>query len=509
MADEDSVRELVKVLSQSRVVISGDVKPELLNGVSLDILASRILDEREKTPDSALIIVDAERIRKIIEAMKVEKVPVPIEVSRPADFKPIAAEYDADYKVSNRPIERTEGTATDFVNYFRSRLRRIKSLIENTRHDAFGLIPNLEVLKSFTAGREVVIVGLVKDKITTKKGNVMVVLEDETAEVKVMFMNGTSQASRELFEKAASIINDEVLAIKGKISGPFVIANEMLWPDVPIRQKKEVEQDFAVAFMSDIHIGSKKFMEKNFSNMVHWINGNAEARYKELAGKIKYIVMAGDVVDGIGIYPGQDRDLAILDIYEQYQELFNYIDAIPDYIHVFVLPGNHDAVQLSEPQPQLTKDLLGDFKKDNVHFLSNPAVVTLSGMDTLVYHGKSLDSMIASIPGLSYAQPEKAMIELLKRRHIAPIYGNDVSTSFVPSKEDNMVIDKVPDIFHMGHVHKNGISNYHGVEIVNSGTWQSRTDYQIKQGHIPTPCLLPIYEMKRHTFTSVNFAGGQ
>ncbi len=92
--------------------------------------------------------------------------------------------------------------------------------------------------------------------------------------------------------------------------------------------------------------------------------------------------------------------------------------------------------------------------------------------------------MISAIPDTSYANPEKAMIEILRRRHLSPIYGGNV---IVPSKEDNLVIDKIPDILHMGHIHKNGIANYHGVEIVNSGTWQARTDFQIRQGHIPTP----------------------
>ncbi len=504
MADETTVKELVRVLSQSRIVLSGQITPSHIEGIDVDLLASRIIETTGSGLE--LRIITADEVRRIIENTKVEKAPVPIEVIRSSDFKPIANEYDATYKVLNKPIERTEGTTQNFVDYFRSRMRRIKMIIEDHRPDV-GLVPRLEVLNSMTTGREVTIVGMVSSKFVTKKGNLMVNLEDETGEAKVIFSSsGMSQQSKALFKKAANIINDEVIAIKGKVSPPFVFATEVLWPDVPFKQKKQTEEDIAIAFMSDIHVGSKRFMEKNFSNMIQWLNGNVDSN-KELAGKIKYIVMAGDVVDGVGIYPGQDRDLSILDVYTQYRELFNFIDAIPDYIHVFVLPGNHDAVQLAEPQPPLTADLLKDFKKDNVHILSNPGNATLHGFDVLAYHGRSLDSMIAEVPGLSYSQPEKAMIELLKRRHIAPIYGNNVSAVFVPSKEDNLVIEKVPDILHMGHVHKNGIANYHGVEVVNSGTWQARTDFQIKQGHIPTPCLLPVYETKRNSFTSVNFAG--
>ena len=68
-----------------------------------------------------------------------------------------------------------------------------------------------------------------------------------------------------------------------------------------------------------------------------------------------------------------------------------------------------------------------------------------------------------------------------------------------------MVIDKVPDILHMGHLHKNGYSEYHGTLIVNSGTWQGRTDFQVRMGHIPTPAQMPVYEAKSGTMNVIDF----
>lgn len=49
--------------------------------------------------------------------------------------------------------------------------------------------------------------------------------------------------------------------------------------------------------------------------MIDWLKHNSE----EL--QLNYIVMPGDVVDGIGAYPDQEKDLDILDIYEQYGAL--------------------------------------------------------------------------------------------------------------------------------------------------------------------------------------------
>jgi DNA polymerase II small subunit len=503
MADENTVTELVRILSNSKIVLSGDIDAKALKGIDTDLLASKII-ESKRDSTAMLNVVLAEDVRSIIETLKrVEKAPMPIEVIRSSDFKPLAAETDASYKISNRPNDRAGGTATDFVNYFNNRLQKIRSLLE--AHKSFGLLPNLDSLKGVTSGREISVVGMVTNKFVTKKGNVMAIIEDDTGNAKIMFMGGSSQQSRELTEKSNGIINDEVIAVKGKVSGPFVIASEIVWPDVPIKEKKVVADDVAVAFLSDIHVGSKRFMQKNFYNMIQWLNGNVNTN-KELAGKIKYVVIGGDVADGIGVYPGQENDLAIFDIYTQYSELFNFIDAMPDYIHVFLIPGNHDAVQRAEPQPPLGSDIIRDFNRPNVHILSNPSYITLHGLDVLTYHGTSLDSMISAIPGSSYANPEKVMVEILKRRHLSPIYGGNV---IVPSKEDNLVIDKIPDILHMGHIHKNGITSYHGVEIVNSGTWQARTDFQIRQGHIPTPCILPVYEMKSRVFSSINFSGEQ
>lgn len=501
MPEKNQVTELARLLASSRILLSSDISPELIGEADLGLIAAKLI---ETHMGQELAVVQTEELKLIVEATKLTKAPLPIEVGRHSDFRPVAAEVDSKYSISNTQIDRAEGSTTDFVNYFKDRLHRMRSFLESHRNNGVGFLQNIESIKSLSGGREVCIIGLVSSASTTQKGNILVRLEDETGEANVMFMNGTSSQAKVLFEAARGIINDEVLAIKGKIAtgAPFVYASEIIWPDIPIRVKKETEDDVAIAFMSDIHVGSKRFMEKNFMRMLEWLNGNVDTKYKELAGKIKYIVMAGDVADGIGVYPGQDRDLAILDIYAQYSKLFNFIDAIPDYIEVFVMPGNHDAVQRAEPQQPLGGALIKEYSKSNVHLLSNPAYANLHGFETLAYHGTSLDSIIAAVPGTSYAQPEKAMVEVLRRRHLSPIYGGNV---IVPTKEDHLVIDRVPDIMHMGHIHKNGIANYHGVEIVNSGTWQARTDFQMKQGHVPSPCMLPVYELKSHKFTTVDF----
>jgi DNA polymerase II small subunit/DNA polymerase delta subunit B len=39
---------------------------------------------------------------------------------------------------------------------------------------------------------------------------------------------------------------------------------------------------------------------------------------------------------------------------------------------------------------------------------------------------------------------------------------------------------------------------FYSTHVINSGTFQDRTAYQLKQGHLPTPGKLPILELKNN-----------
>jgi DNA polymerase II small subunit len=148
--------------------------------------------------------------------------------------------------------------------------------------------------------------------------------------------------------------------------------------------------------------------------------------------------------------------------------------------------------------PALSKDLV----KSNVTSVGNPSTVVIEGLKHLMYHATSIDSMIANLPGASYMHPEKVMVEYLKRRHLSPIYGGNL---IIPENIDYMVIDEEPDVMHCGHVHKNGYGQYRGTLLINSGTFQDRTEFQVKQGHVPTPALVPIYEIKSGRLRTLDF----
>ncbi len=494
------VEELARRLS-GKAVIGADLADSDMKGADIESVAAMAVAFFDKYEGMKLL--DRGTLEKIIEKLGEEKMPMQIEIIKPSGFKPEAKDIEPDFKIHSIEKGRTAATVADFSSHFRDRLARLRRIIEAGRGLPAGLINSIDKIGSYANGREVSIVGMVYDRIITKKGNVLVMLEDESGMAKVIFIKpeGFRRGADNTFEIASKIVQDEVIAVRGKVSSPFIIANSVIWPDIPVRQRKRSEERISIAFTSDIHVGSRLFMEKNFSRFIEWLNGNVD-RNREMASRIKYLVIAGDVVDGIGVYPNQDKELSIGDIYKQYAVFFDFLYEIPEYIHVFVLPGNHDAVQRAEPQPELDRRLFGELKQSNIHLLSNPAYVELHGLTLLSYHGTSLDSVIQGVKGCSYSRPEGAMLELLRKRHISPIYGYN---PIMPERQDPLVIERVPDILHMGHLHRNGYSEYHGTQIINSGTWQSRTSYQVKLGHLPTPAVLPVYDAAEGSVVPVDF----
>ncbi len=370
------------------------------------------------------------------------------------------------------------GDIIDFRKLFNDRYSTIKKMLAK-RRELSGIIP---IAKAKKMQREVKLVGMLNDTRTTKHGHTLLEIEDETDKVQVLVMKGPRRAGD-------GFIKDEVLGVAGAFSkdGEIVIAKEIVRPDVPMNSGMTPNGSGAVmAFVSDIHVGSDTFLPDEWKRFMEWL------RKDPVAKDIRYMMMPGDLVDGIGIYPGQEDELLIEDIFAQYSELSEMVKAIPDWIKVVMMPGNHDAVRLAEPQPALPKDVQAMFDS-NVLFVGNPCYLEVEGRVVLAYHGRSMDDYIKSIPGLDYAHPLEAMREMLRRRHMAPVYGE--RTALAPEKKDYLVIDQVPNIFVTGHVHKCGIAEYRGIKLINASAWQSQTEFQRMHNQVPDPAKVPMIDL--------------
>ncbi len=376
------------------------------------------------------------------------------------------------------------GNYEEFVCYFRDRYSRLSEMIR-WRINAGPI----EALGKKRDGKEVNIVGMVSDVSTTSKGNKLLSVEDTTGECQILLLK-----DRDVID--CNILLDEVIGISGQLTNDgLFIANMITYPDIPYSNKPNTSQlPASVILTSDIHIGSKTFLEDSFGQFIKWINQDLPGeKQRKVASNVSYMVIAGDIIDGIGIYPNQEKELDILDVYEQYERAAEYLAEIPDHIQIIISPGNHDVVRQAEPQPAISKEIRKYFGK-NVTFVGNPSLIELSGVKILIYHGRSLEDFFTAIPGVSYKKPDLAMAEMIKRRHLSPVYGSHVSIA--PERNDHFLIDTIPDILHCGHIHTVGISKYRGVTLVNSGTWQDQTEYQKKLNIQPMPCYAPVVDLQ-------------
>ncbi len=397
----------------------------------------------------------------------------------------------------------------DFVQYFNSRYKTLSSIIQNRQE--LSNTTSIQRLRQKADREAVSVIGMVREKQVTKNNNIILTVEDTTGEFKIL----VSKNNPELNKQAKNIVEDEIIGITGTLGQEMIYANNIIWPDVPVNKEiKKADDEVYAIFLSDLHIGSKNFLEENFLKFVKWIRGEiGNDSQIEMTKKIKYAFFIGDMVDGAGIYPEQESELVIKDIYKQYEKCAEYLKMIPEGIALIICPGNHDAQRISEPQPPLPEDIASPlYSLNNTLLVSNPALInihsseTFSGFDVLMYHGYSFDYYIASVDTLrsagGYNKIDSLMKFLLKRRHLAPTH---TSTLYFPSQEDNLIIDRIPDFFVTGHIHKTAVSSYRNITLICGSCWQSKTSFQEKVGHDPEPARVPIVNLKTREIKILRF----
>lgn len=428
-----------------------------------------------------------------------------VEVSN-IGFKPLAREFEGNFRLLPKSDvtgqSKSEGKVKDFLDYFRKKFELLSQMLKKRQ----GVSPRpISSLKTTPKGKQVDIIAMVFKKWVTKNGNNAFLLEDLEGQCIGLIMKDDAKMG----PVAEKILVDSVIAAKAvKWNENMLIIKDVLWPDMPIRQNRLVETELTIASTSDFHTGSKLFLQKPCNSFINWLNGKeGSEKEREKAGKVKYLIISGDNVDGVGVYPAQYSELSIKDIYRQYEEFSRLIMQLPEYIEIFLCPGQHDAVRWADPQPAIPKEFAPMlYERGNVHFVGSPSWFEIEGLKVLLYHGGALHDLIASVGFLKSEQPEKAMIEALKKRDIMSTYG--LKQPYVPEKDDFLVIKEEPDLVFIGDMHHNAYGNYRGTTVINSGTWQDRTEYQIKLGHVPTPAIVPVYEMRTGKITEKHFIEG-
>ncbi len=515
---KDKIEQLVDINPLIEAAHSSNVKllttqsiDQLLSLVSIDEVISEDLQNPTKKSQATLPTPDNPspigRVIAPISGNEISPAPRPHGLSHysledfPMLAKDIDSEIEVHFDITGNSV--TEGKLSDIKSFFNSRLSQIRNLMIEGRSLPRRPISNADAYRNrqrYSSNEyEITIVGLVSEPRWAKSGNLMFLLEDETTQIQCLLK--PPSGANPLHAALDGLMNDDVVGVSGFFIGDrtdlFIISNIHL-PPLPRRAKNtaSIDESVSAAFLSDVHVGSKTFLEPQWEKMINWFKTDP------LAKTIKYFVLSGDGVDGVGIYPGQDRHLAITDLFKQYGALAMLLSDLPDWVDVIILPGNHDAVRPAEPQPALDPEVQQDYS--DAVFVGNPCDFSLHGVRILSYHGKSIDDFVAGLRSVTYAKPEMAMRSMLERRHLAPSWGG--KTPLSPEPEDSMVIGTIPDIFVTGHVHGQFVGDHKGTTIVQSSTWQDQTDYQRMLGFQPKPCILTVINLHTHASASIPFA---
>ena len=403
-------------------------------------------------------------------------------------------------------------TFQDFVSVFNMRFKILSQMLRN-RKELQGVTAISRVIAK-TTNDKVAVIGMILDKQTTKNNNIILKIEDLTGICNVIIRK--DEKNKDLYDLAVNLSLDEVIGITGSWLSSAVFADRILFPDIPLNKelKKKNEEEYVV-LLGDTHFGSNVFMEYEFEKFIQWIQGNAgNEEQKRMAEKTNYIILTGDIVEGVGIYPNQQNDLTILDITDQYVDAARRLKQIPERIKIIAMSGNHDAGRLSEPQETPYKDYAAAiWAMPNVTLVSNPAYVNIAstedfpGFDILLYHGGSLIYYSQNVPFIREAGGQKRtdliLKYLLQRRHLAPTHG---ATLYLPdADQDFLLIDIIPDFFITGHIHRSTVGSYRNITTINSSCWTETTEDQIKRGLEPLPARVPIINLKTREVKIMNF----
>jgi len=417
-----------------------------------------------------------------------EVVGEPTGTARSPDRNPTPAEITGDI------TGRSTGTGeySQFVTTFRDRYEQLSKLLKGrVNHRPATAIADMP------GGSDAEMIGLVNDIRSTASGHWLIELEDTTGTFPALVMK-----DRPIAELVDELLLDECIAVQGTLADDsgILFTDSIHFPDVPRTVRPSTaDRHVQAALISDVHVGSQEFMADAWQRFADWL-------HTEEAEAVEYLLVAGDMVEGVGVYPDQDEDLDIVDIFEQYRRFSECLKEVPGDLEIVMIPGNHDAVRLAEPQPGFDEELRSIMTAHDARIVSNPAVVTIEGVSVLMYHGVSLDEVIAELPEekANYDEPHRAMYQLLKKRHVAPQFG--AHTRVAPEDKDYLVMDDVPDIFHTGHVHKLGWGKYRNVMAVNSGCWQAQTDFQRSVNIDPDAGFAPVIDLDTLEMTVHKFS---
>ena len=292
------------------------------------------------------------------------------------------------------------------IQFFIGRYEKIKKIL-NGRLDLVNLV---SINKITQKSKKFSIIAMVKEKISDANS---IVAEDLTGELIVRFSEKTANLLEE-------IVLDEVIGLVCEAGTDGFTVSNIIWPDLPLRRDvNKANDDIFCLFISGIRMDSPQFNKESYEKFFNWLS---QSSYKTL-----YIFVLG------GVSSRKD----------DVKEFFSRI------------PKDSEKIFLrSAADPEFPEEFN----------ITDPSLIKLDNIILLLCDGIHIEKYSKMWPGM---QPEKIMMNLLKKRHLDPTF--DSSTKILD--QDYFVIDTIPDIFVSGNSSAPGILNYKGTTIISNGNF--------------------------------------
>jgi len=340
----------------------------------------------------------------------------------------------------------------DFINHFRNRYKILSKIIQEENN----LLNLISINKLSKEKENVSIIGIIKEKKITKKGHLMITIEDLTGIINLII----PVFKVELFKKGLDICLDSVIGFMGVGNNEILFIEDIIFPEARLKERKKNNKDESAIFIGDLHFGNKNFLKEEFQKFIDYLSIENEENKN-----IKYLFIVGDLIDGVGNYKNQEYDLEIKEINKEY-----------------------------------AKDI---YKLENVKFIQNPNNIKIGNLNFLIYHGFSFfyyaDNIESLIKENAINNPEKIMKYLLKNRHLSP---TNIASEYFPGEEDKLLIKEVPDIFISGHTHKSAITYSNNILLISVSCWDKTNENKKNKNDF---AKVPLLNLKTRAVKILDF----
>ncbi len=385
-----------------------------------------------------------------------------------------------------------------FRQLFRNRFDQLSNILKKNLNSSETILKRNLPTEEIPQIKSGILIGMVQDTRVLHTNRFVIQLEDPESEI---ITNCVMVQDSDSFPEYRDIIRDTIIGISGVLPKNFrggditaFWGKDIIRPGFLPIKFKPTSDSRKILFIADIHFGSKYFSRSVFAKLIKFLTlKDLNPLYENIASKVDSIIIAGDLVDGIGHFSDQKDQISLHSLQTQYEHLATFLMEIPTHIQIIVIPGEHDATQTALPQPAIDKKIAKSLLAlPNLMSHGNPLRLSVENLNLLVFHGQGNYTFYQKQFHQEQFNPILGIKHLLEYRHLCPEYGSFYPLA--PFKKDYLVIDEIPEVVVSGHFHQAHYEEYKGVKIITCGTFQRKHQKLSHIGNDVSIGIVPVLD---------------